>query len=234
MIPTMTNLPEIRPSNGGGVLGQTFSLFFKNAGALLFITAITVVPVQLISNYGFPYDFKLLRYSIRDVIISIIFLTLLIPVVVHYLIERLRGGSASVAQAYRWGLSKWLRMIMYDFLQNVILTAGLLLFIIPGLFMYVRLLLLPIVVAIENTSVTNPLETSRNMSQGQFWAFIGYSVVINGFNIMVTWAAGELFIRLDFINGISVTLFYLFINWIALLGIILPLVLYLKIKSEQN
>ncbi|CAM3469353.1 hypothetical protein PALU110988_24305 [Paenibacillus lupini] len=234
MIPTMTNLPVIRPSNGGGVLGQTFSLFIKNALALLLITAITIVPVQLISNYGFPFEFKLLSYSIRDVIISIIFLTLLIPVVVHYLIERLRGGKASVAQAYRWGLSKWLRMIMYDFLQNVILTAGLLLFVIPGLFMYVRLLLLPIVVAIENTSVTNPLETSRNMAKGQFWGFIGYSIVINGFTILVTWVTGELFISLDFINGISVTLFYLFINWISLLGIILTLVLYLKIKSEQN
>lgn len=234
MIPTMTNLPEIHPSNSGGVLRQTFSLFIKNAGVLLLITAITVVPVQLVSNYGFPYEFKLLSYSIRDAIISLIFLTLLIPVVAHYLIERLQGGKGSIAQAYRWGLRKWLRMIMYDFLQNVIITAGLLLFLIPGLFMYVRLMLLPIVVAIENTSVTNPLETSRNMAKGQFWVFIGYSIVINGFTILVTWAAGELLISLDFINGISVTLFYLFINWISLMGIILPLVLYLKIKSEQN
>jgi Uncharacterised protein family (UPF0259). len=229
----MTNLPEIRPSNGGGVLGLTFSLFIKNAGVLLFITAITVVPIELISYYGFHPASDSMD-SLRTVLISLLFLTLLTPVVVHYLIERLRDEKGNIAQAYRWGMRKWLRMIMYDFLQSVILTAGFLLFIIPGLFMYVRLLLLPAVVSIENTSVTNPLESSRNMAKGQFWAFIGYGIVIKGFTFFVSWVTGKLFVGVDFINGFSVALYYLFVDWISLLGVILPLVLYLKIRTEQN
>ena|GEM_PF-7054166 len=233
MIPAMTNLPEIRPSNGGGVLGLTFSLFIKNAGVLLFITAITVVPIELISYYGFHPASDSMD-SLRTVLISLLFLTLLTPVVVHYLIERLRDEKGNIAQAYRWGMRKWLRMIMYDFLQSVILTAGFLLFIIPGLFMYVRLLLLPAVVSIENTSVTNPLESSRNMAKGQFWAFIGYGIVIKGFTFFVSWVTGKLFVGVDFINGFSVALYYLFVDWISLLGVILPLVLYLKIRTEQN
>jgi hypothetical protein len=234
VIPTMNNLPEIRLSNGGGVLGQTFSLFIKNAGMLLFITAITAVPIELIANYGFIYTSDSWGYPIREIIISEIFLTLLTPVVIHYLIERLRGGKGNVAEAYRWGLRKWVRIIMYHFLQSVILLAGFLLFIIPGLFMYVRLLLLPAVVSIENTSVTNPLESSRNMAKGQFWSFIGYGIVVNGFTYFVGWVTGKLFDGVDLINGISVTLCNLFIDWISLLGVILPLVLYLKIRTEQN
>ncbi|SFF31593.1 hypothetical protein SAMN05216378_5924 [Paenibacillus catalpae] len=234
MIPTMTNLPEINPSNGGGVLRLTFTLFIKNAGVLLFITAITAVPVELIANYSFIYDSDSWGYSIREIIISFIFLTLLTPVVIHYLIERLRGSKGSVAEAYRWGLRKWARMIMYDFLKSIILTAGFLLFIIPGFFMYVRLLLLPAVVSIENTSVTNPLESSRNMAKGQFWAFIGYGIVINGITYLAGRVTGKLFDGVGFINGISVTLCNLFIDWISLLGVILPLVLYLKIRTEQN
>ncbi|WP_336776677.1 hypothetical protein [Paenibacillus sp. MMO-58] len=231
MIPAMTNLPEVRPSKGGGVLGLTFSLFIKNAAVLLLITAITIVPVELIICYGFSN--LSIDNIVKDIMISQLFLTLLTPVVVYYLIERLRGGKGSVADAYRWGLRKWLRMIMYNFLQGVILSAGLLFFIVPGLFMYVRLLLLPAVVSIENTSVTNPLESSRNMAVGQFWRFLGLGVVINLFSFLLGLGASKLLLESGNINGITVTLYYLFIDWVSLIGVILSLVLYLKIRTEQ-
>ncbi|MCM3631327.1 hypothetical protein M3194_28905 [Paenibacillus glycanilyticus] len=234
MIPAMTNLPEIRPSKGGGVLGMTFSLFIKNAGALLLLTAITSVPIQLIAYYSFSYVPSSSGYSVRDILISMLFITLLTPVVVHFLIGRLQGSKGSITDAYRWGLRKWPRMIMYSFLQSVILTAGFLLFIIPGFFMYVRLLLLPVVVSVENTSVTNPLESSRNMAKGQFWAFIGYSVVIQGALFLITWSAGKLFMEAAYSNGITVALYNLFIDWISILGTILSLVLYLKLRTEQH
>ncbi|MCK9859231.1 hypothetical protein [Paenibacillus sp. ATY16] len=231
MIPAMTNLPEVRPSKGGGVLGLTFSLFIKNAAVLLFITAITIVPVELIICYGFSN--LSIDNILKDIIISQLFLTLLTPVVVYCLIERLRGGKGSVAAAYRWGLRKWPRMIMYSFLQSVIFSAGLLLFVIPGLFMYVRLLLLPAVVSIENTSVTNPLESSRNMAAGQFWRFLGLGIVVNLFNFLLGLGASKLLLESGMINGITVTLYYLFIDWLSLIGVILSLVLYLKIRTEQ-
>lgn len=227
----MTNLPEIRPSKGGGVLGLTFSLFIKNAAVLMLITAITIVPVELIICYGFSN--LSIDNILKDIIISQLFLTLLTPVVVYYLIERLRGGKGRVTDAYRWGLRKWLRMIMYNFLQCVIFSAGLLLFVIPGLFMYVRLLLLPAVVSIENTSVTNPLESSRNMAEGQFWRFLGLGVVINLFSFLLGLGASKLLLESGVINGITVTLYYLFIDWVSLIGVILSLVLYLKIRTEQ-
>ncbi|TCM88640.1 hypothetical protein EV294_11437 [Paenibacillus sp. BK033] len=230
MIATMTNLPEIRPSKGG-VLGMTFSLFVKNAAVLLLITAITIVPVELIVCYGFSN--LSIDSILKDIVISQLFLTLLTPVAVHYLVERLRGGKGSVADAYRWGLRKWLRMIMYNFLQGVIFTAGLLLFVIPGLFMYVRLLLLPAVVSIENTSVTNPLESSRNMAAGQFWRFIGLGVVVNLFSFLIGLGASKLLLESGMINGITVTLYYLFIDWVSLISVILSLVLYLTIRTEQ-
>ncbi|WP_336790703.1 hypothetical protein [Paenibacillus sp. MMO-177] len=232
MIPAMTNLPEIRPSKSGGVLGLTFSLFVKNAAALLLITAITIVPVEIIVCYGFS-DLSIDNF-LKDMIISQLFLTLLTPAVVYYLIERLRGGKGSVADAYRWGLRKWLRMIMYNFLQGVILSAGFLLFVIPGLFMYARLLLLPAVVSIENTSVTNPLESSRNMAVGQFWRFIGLGAAINLFSFFLGWGASKWLVESGNINGITVTAYYLFIDWVSLIGVTLSLVLYLKIRTEQN
>lgn len=236
MIPAMTDLPDIRLTKGRGVIGLTFSLFIKNAGVLLLLSAITVVPVQLVLCYGF--DELSFDDAVRDTLISLVFLSLLTPVIVHYLIERLRGNKGSIADAYRWGLRKWPRIIMYTFLQSVIISAGFLLFIIPGLFMYVRLLLLPAVVSIENTSVTNPLESSRNMAKGQFWPFIGYGFVILVFNILFYIFVGgyieDVLFQMDIINGVTVTLYYLLVDWVSLLGTILSLVLYLKIRTEQN
>ncbi|GLX70880.1 hypothetical protein [Paenibacillus glycanilyticus] len=231
MIPAMTDLPELRSAKGG-VLGLTFSLFIKNAGMLLLLTAITVVPVELVLCYGF--NELSIDSVLRDTIVSLLFLSLLTPVVVQYLIERLRGGKGSIAGAYRWGLRKWPRIIMYTFLQSVIVSAGFLLLIVPGLFMYVRLLLLPAVVSIENTSVMNPLESSRTMAQGRFWAIIGLGLVTNLFTLLLGLVADKLLNQLDLINGFTVTLYYLFIDWISVLGTILSLVLYLQIRTEQK
>lgn len=153
-------ITELR-RKGFSLLGHAFGLLFKNAFPILSFVALIAIPVELIKNYYFvdwsgeSGFFSLLQ---TDSITQLVFLSVITPMVVHYILGQMTEAKAGIWASFLWGLQKWLRMIMYGFLQNVIVFAGLLLFIVPGVLFAVRLMLMLIVVSTQNTSRINPLE----------------------------------------------------------------------------
>ncbi|MUT67690.1 hypothetical protein [Paenibacillus sp. NEAU-GSW1] len=231
---SIEHLPELR-LDGRGVISKTLSLFFRNAGALLLIAAVTAVPVEIIKNYAYFWgDREAPASLIADTFVSAVFLSLLTPVVVYYLIGKMRDGSASVWASYMWGVRKWPRIIVYHFLQGVIVTAGLILLVVPGLLMLTRTLLLPVVVSAENTSVMNPLEVGRNMSIGRFWPFLGYVVLFTaaGFAAFYGISEGLSFILPD--ERLAVFIYDVLMDYLYLVYTVLLTVIYLHIKTVQK
>ncbi|MFX3631679.1 MAG: hypothetical protein ACE3L7_27485 [Candidatus Pristimantibacillus sp.] len=228
------DLPEMRVS-GWGVLTKTLSLFARNAGALLLIAAIIALPIEALKNYFLvsSYEGPFSTFA-RDSLVSLLFLCVLTPVVTYYLMAKLRNEKASILQSYLWGIRKWLPMITYSFLQGVIVSAGFILLIVPGILMSIRLLMLPIIVSVENTSIMNPLEVSRNMSVGRFWRMLGYAVLVMGVVLVVALIG---LTGLDYIipeYWILMTVYDVLYDWLYLLFTVLLIVIYLKLKTEAK
>lgn len=229
------DLPEMRVSEWG-VLTKTLSLFLRNAGVLLLIAVIIALPVEAFKNYFFvpEYEVELFPALTREPLVSLLFMSVLTPVVAYYLIAKLRNEKVSILQSYLWGIRKWPRMIMYSFLQGVIVSAGFILLIVPGILMSIRLMMLPIVVSVENTSVMNPLEVSWNMSVGRFWKMLGCAILIMGAIMAFMWVA---LMGLDYIipeHWIMMTVYDVLFDWLYLLFTVLLVVIYLKLKTEAK
>ncbi|WP_053373359.1 hypothetical protein [Paenibacillus sp. FJAT-27812] len=230
-------IPEYR-RKGFSLLGDAFSLFFKHAFPILFFVAIIAVPVEAIKNY---YYFEpgsdsgfLDSVSRWDNFIGLFFLSVITPMIVHYLLGQMTASNAAKRQSLLWGMRKWVRMIMYGFLQNVILLAGIIMLVVPGLIFAVWLMLMPIFVSAEDTSRSNPLQECRGMARGRFFKFAGYAVVGYAVIILISAITGLFSAFIPNESWITATIFDVWIDWFSELITVVFLLVYLQVKTETR
>jgi hypothetical protein len=108
---------------------------------------------------------------------GLFFLSAITPMIVHCLLGQMTANNTGIRQSLLWSMRKWVRMIMYGFLQNIILFTGVNMLVVPGLIFAVWLMLMPIFVSVEDTSRSNPLQECRGMARGRFFKFAGYALV---------------------------------------------------------
>lgn len=221
---------------GISLIGCAIMLFVRNAGPLFCLVAIVAIPVEFVKNYyfidgyGTTGFFPLQRI---DGITQVLFLCAITPMVVHFLLGRLSNEQQTLRTSIVWGLRKWTRMIVYGFVQNVIIFAGLILFIVPGLLYMVRLMLMPIVVAVEHTSTINPIEVSREMARGRYFRMAGYGaaglVMVIAISAIVEFVVGSIIME----YWIYATVVDVLFDWFMQLFTIILLLVYLQIRTEN-
>lgn len=226
---------------GFALLRYAFSLFFRNAGPIFLLTALIAVPVEIIKNYYFVdwNDYGEIYSSPRyDNIAKLLFLCATTPMVVHFILGKMKQANLSFRSSIQWGVRKWIRMIMYSFLQSVIIIAGIFLLIIPGLIYAVRLILMPIIVSVENTSAINPMELSRTMSRGRYFKFAGYALTgyaaMLTFTIIITTAPMLLSTMTSIDHWIVWAAFDVLFDWFSQLLIVILLLVYLKVRTANK
>lgn len=229
-------IPEFR-RKGFSLLGHAFALLFKNALPILSFIALIAVPIEILKNYYFvdrvgESGFFAMRRS--EGITQLLFLSVITPMVVHYILGKMTEAKVNVWPSIAWGLRKWPRMIMYGFLQNVIVFAGLLLFIVPGVFFAVHLMLMPIVVSAENTSRINPLEVSREMARGHFFKFAGYALVGYGAWLAFGLLIGFIVSNIHLGDWFATTVYDVLMDWFGQLLPIILLLVYLQVQTERK
>lgn len=169
-----------------------------------------------------------------DGITRLLFLCIITPIVVHFILGKMTQATVGIIPSLVWGLRKWTRMIMYGFLQNVIVFAGLLLFIVPDVLFAVRLMLMPIVVSVEHTSSINPMEVCREMARGRFFKFLGYALV--GYAALAAFVvtAGFVMFSMTVNSWVASTVLDVLLDWFSQLITIILLLVYLKTRTENK
>lgn len=85
------------------------------------------------------------------------------------------GNQPSVSRSYgkllKGGL--WLSLVLTSLLQWVVELMGVMLLVLPGLYLLVRLLLTPSAVVVERLSGFAALKRSWNLTSGRFWHVTG-------------------------------------------------------------
>lgn len=230
-------VPEFR-RKGFSLLGHAFALFLKNAFPILIFVAIMAVPIETIKNYYyFEYGNDSSFFSPMDRmdnIIGLFFLSAVTPMVVHYILGQMTAAHAGIKPSLLWGLRKWLHMMMYGFLQNVIIIAGIVMLVVPGLIFAVWLMLMPVFVSIEDTSQSNPLQACREMARGRFFKFAGYALGVYSAISVLSLLAIFISESVPGQSWITATIMDVWLDWLSQLLTIVLLLVYLQVKTETN
>ncbi len=72
----------------------------------------------------------------------------------------------STANCFIAGIMRWPQMLLANILTSVLVFAGLMLFIVPGIWIFSRLFLVPYLVMLDKQSPVNSIINSYNMTAG--------------------------------------------------------------------
>ena len=80
--------------------------------------------------------------------------------------------------AFREGAFAWGRLLIMRMVATLIIFVGLILFIVPGVYMWVRLMYAEAVTVIERRSIGEAIERSIQMTSGKFFPCLGLALLL--------------------------------------------------------
>jgi len=185
------NAPErldLAKSRGiGELLGDAFNLYLHNFATVFAIGFAVVLPVQLIvSGIGLEELTSGYRESDNNaellipLIVSYLVVAPLIAAATIHMLQRLAEGQRTHAgQSIQAGLDVFAPLFTAVLLAGIGTAAGLVLLIIPGLFVAVRWYFVPQSVVIDGGRYNEALRGSWRLTQGFWFRTFGVIVLAN-------------------------------------------------------
>ena len=158
------------------------------------------IPFNLLSYY--PGDFlsedQAIFQSERVYMAVVSLLQVLQTAVVMILVKE--PGSAPLGCSLREGVFAWVPLLVTRIVLSIIIVVGLLLLVVPGIYMWVRLMYIEAATVIERRSVSRSIARSMEMTSGKFWPSFGLAVILVAFAIPGVLVLGltELFLTPDY------------------------------------
>jgi hypothetical protein len=176
-----------RPRDITALFGDALRVYRANAGALLLVSAVIVVPAELVvSGIGLeqltgPYDDS---PTVAETIIpTAVSFLVVAPLITATCIYALRDVAAAIrpraGRALAAGLDAFRPIFFAVVLAAAGITLGLLVLIVPGLFLAVRWYFVPQAVVIENARGPRALTTSGRIVEGFWWRACGLILLAN-------------------------------------------------------
>lgn len=169
----------------GAIVRDAFSLYGAHAGRLLAVALAVVVPVDVIvlgiglGQLSGPYDAspstgaQVLEIAVTGLVTT--------PLVTAMVIEVLRTEKPSAGRAIQAGLDVFPHLLVVMILYAAALIAGLAVFILPGIYVGIRLLFGIQTVVLERRRGPAALRRSWELTAGAFGRTLGvYLVVVVG------------------------------------------------------
>jgi hypothetical protein len=176
-----------RPRDLSALMGDSLRILFRHFGTFMALSAVVVVPVHLIvSGVGLEqltagYDSS---PSIEETIIptAVSFLVvapLIAAICIHALHSVAEGRRPRAGASLVEGFEAFTPIFLAILLAAVGIAAGLLLLIVPGVYVAVRWYFVPQTVVIEGARGPGALSRSWDLTAGFWWRTFGVLVVAN-------------------------------------------------------
>jgi hypothetical protein len=184
-VSTTPRLELRRRRTVGELLGEGFAVYGRHFGRFLGMAAAVVVPVQLIVS-GFGLEQFGSRYDgdpspaevLVPVLASYLVTTPLVAVMtVHFLNALESGGTPSARGSILAGLEAFTPLFLSVLLAAAGVALGMLLFIVPGIYLAVRWYFVPQVVMAEGISGAAALARSVEIVKGSWWRVFGIGIL---------------------------------------------------------
>jgi hypothetical protein len=175
-VPTTT----IRPFNDvGDVLGPTLGLIKSNFWLITKIVVVIVAPFEIFKALNIERLGRDEQLLIGVFLLDILCRILIAPALIYSLMQVMQTGIApGLNEAYRWGYSKLGKLALCVVLASILEGIGVLLCIIPGIILFVALILVEPIAVLEKDSVLGILRKSAELTRGHRLKIFGASIVI--------------------------------------------------------
>jgi hypothetical protein len=159
----------------GSLISRATRLFFSNLPFLSLVTLAVFLPSKLVVQFicylfDLPAD-GVISYIAMDVT-DLIFSALVMPAAIYGLVLNLRGKTFPLSDAFRWGRRQWRRSLWNKFKVEITIMLWGALLIVPGIVAMIKLIFVDTIVAIEADREPEPLQRSRELSQGRRWRIL--------------------------------------------------------------
>ncbi|HEY0098806.1 MAG TPA: hypothetical protein VGB76_07620 [Pyrinomonadaceae bacterium] len=174
-LPTDLNVPSFH--NTGDVVGAVFQLYRDNFLSLLKIVVVLAVPL-IVAQHIF---LKLSRVPLAEVTIyvsAIVGESLMSGALIYAVVTFLRTGAfPTLADSYTWGRKRWGRVLFCSFLYMLVVVAGCMALIVPGIIFSLMFALVVPVAVLEDKPASDSFSRSRDLTRNyRLQIFLTYFV----------------------------------------------------------
>lgn len=101
------------------------------------------------------------------------------------LVDGVKGMTPNLGERIKGAYKGYLNYIISVFVSNLLVSLATCLCLLPGLFVQVRLLLVPIIAANKpEATLGEAIKESWNLTRGHFWTLLGYGIVAALVNVV--------------------------------------------------
>jgi hypothetical protein len=185
----------LAPRGLGDILSAAFQIYRENAGSLLMIVAVVVVPLTFLSTFIDGVVFapekttevifgQTVEVTTRSATIGLlaVLITAAISVIITAVLQAalLRGAAqgtigdpVDIDASYKWGFARFGSVLLISVLVGLAVLGGLILLIIPGIIFAVMFSVSVPALVVENKRGTEAMSRSWNLVKGHFWHALG-------------------------------------------------------------
>jgi hypothetical protein len=176
-----------RPRDISALFGDAIRAYRSNIGTFLLVSAAIIVPAELVvSGVGLekltgPYDESpAAAEAIAPTLVTFLVVAPLITATcIHALREIAAGARPRPWRTLSAGLDAFSPIFFAVVLAAVGIAFGLLLLIVPGIFLFVRWFFVPQAVVIEDARGAGALTASGRVVDGFWWRVFGIVILAN-------------------------------------------------------
>ncbi|HJP65287.1 MAG TPA: glycerophosphoryl diester phosphodiesterase membrane domain-containing protein [Actinomycetota bacterium] len=237
----------------GEIISAAFDVYIKNAGRLLLIVAIVVVPLSILSYLltnvvlGGTTKTVIIGNQTQEVVERGFFVALLailvgaaITVVISAILQAaiLRGAAQAtlgdpvdVEASYRWGLRRFGSILLVSILVGLSVAIGFILLIIPGIFLLVKLSVAIPAVVVEDKRGREAMRRSWDLTATHFWHVFGVIIVA----FLITAVVGAIFAAIGSGNDVVGVIFSTVGQiLVAPFSALVTVLLYLDVRARRE
>jgi hypothetical protein len=233
----------MRPRGLGDILSAAFEIYRNNAGQLVMIVAIVVIPLSLLgalighlfagqTNSVSSRSFGLVIGGVAvAIVITVIITAVLQAAIIRGAAEATLGDPVDIQESYRWGFSRIGSVILVGLLVGLAVLVGLILLVIPAIIFGVFLSVSIPALVIENRRGTEALKRSWELVRGSFWHALGVLIVAG----IITGVVGSLLRAFGGSNWFAGWIFSAIAQIItAPFSALVSVLLYLDLRSRKE
>jgi Membrane domain of glycerophosphoryl diester phosphodiesterase len=179
-------MPALPPRGIGEILGVAFQLYRRYWRTLVAIAAVVVVPLTLL-QYGIGHWVRTNGQQMQDqvvvstsfwavasasllaALVGLLLYQVLTGAITRTIATEVAGQDLGLEQSYRFGFARLGPILVVSILVGLAILLGLIVFIIPGIYLGVRLAVSIQALVVEGRRGTEAMRRSWDLVGGHWW-----------------------------------------------------------------